>query len=153
MNVFPIAVPALKERGDDILLLANTFLARHARRHGIEKISFSKNCEKAIVAHHWPGNVRELENAVERAVILADAGKKIEADLLGISDSITQEGTQPKVSSNNEESDDETMEDVERKHIKKVLESCKGNRTHAAKKLGLNVRTLRNKIKEYDLEK
>ena len=153
LNVFPIAVPALKERGDDILLLANTFLARHARRHGIEIISFSKNCEKAIVAHHWPGNVRELENAVERAVILADAGKKIEADLLGISDSITQEGTQAKVSSNNEESDDETMEDVERKHIKKVLESSAGNRTHAAKKLGLNVRTLRNKIKEYDLEK
>ena len=53
---------------------------------GSRKISFSKNCEKAIVAHHWPGNVRELENAVERAVILADAGKKIEADLLGIAD-------------------------------------------------------------------
>ncbi len=48
--------------------------------------------------------------------------------------------------------DEESMEDVERKHIKKVLESCEGNRTHAAKKLGLNVRTLRNKIKEYDLD-
>ena len=152
LNVFPIAVPALKERGDDILLLANTFLARHARRHGIEKIAFSKNCEKAIVTHHWPGNVRELENAVERAVILADEGKKIEADLLGIADSKTRGGTIMKVSSYNKESEDETIEDVERKHIKKVLESCKGNRTHAAKKLGLNVRTLRNKIKEYDLD-
>jgi two-component system response regulator HydG len=134
------------------LLLANTFLARHARRHGIEKIAFSKNCEKAIISHHWPGNVRELENAVERAVILADDGKKIEADLLGIADFRTQLGLKSKVLSNNEESNGESMEDVERKHIKKVLESCDGNRTHAAKKLGLNVRTLRNKIKEYDLE-
>ena len=119
---------------------------------GSIKISFSKNCEKAIVAHHWPGNVRELENAVERSVILADAGKKIEADLLGIADSNTQKVTLSKISSYNEESDDETIEDVERKHIIKVLKSCDGNRTHAAKKLGLNVRTLRNKIKDYDLD-
>ena len=89
------------------MLLANTFLSRHARRHGIEKISFSKNCEKAIVSHHWPGNVRELENAVERSVILADAGKRIEADLLGIADSNAQEVTLPKDSPYNEESDDE----------------------------------------------
>ena len=97
LNVFPIAVPALKERGDDILLLANTFLHRHSRRHGIEKISFSRNCEKAIVSHHWPGNVRELENAVERAVILADAGKKIEADLLGIADVTNRSASKAKV--------------------------------------------------------
>ena len=57
----------------------------------LKRFHFSKNCEKAIVTHHWPGNVRELENAVERAVILADAGKKIEADLLGIADSNAQE--------------------------------------------------------------
>jgi DNA-binding NtrC family response regulator len=152
LNVFPIAVPALRNRDSDILLLANTFLARHARRHGIEEISFSKNCEKAIIAHHWPGNVRELENAVERAVILADAGKKIESDLLGIAVVRTQVGLKSKVSSDSKETDEETMEEVERKHIKKVLESCDGNRTHAAKKLGLNVRTLRNKIKEYGLE-
>jgi transcriptional regulator with PAS, ATPase and Fis domain len=96
--------------------------------------------------------VRELENAVERAVILADVGKKIESDLLGIADVRTQVGLKSKVSPNNEETNEESMEDVERKHIQKVLESCDGNRTHAAKKLGLNVRTLRNKIKEYDLE-
>ena len=152
LNVFPIAVPALRERDSDILLLANTFLARHAKRHGIEKISFSKNCEKAIISHHWPGNVRELENAVERAVILADVGKKIESDLLGIADVRTQVEAKSKVSSDSKETDEESMQEVERKHIQKVLESCDGNRTHAAKKLGLNVRTLRNKIKEYDLD-
>ena len=84
LNVFPIAVPPLRDRGDDILLLASTFLERHSRRHGIDKIQFSKTCEKAILGHEWPGNVRELENAVERAVILAESGKKIEAELLGI---------------------------------------------------------------------
>jgi transcriptional regulator with GAF, ATPase, and Fis domain len=152
LNVFPIAVPALRERDSDILLLANTFLARHARRHGLEEISFTKDCEKAITSHYWPGNVRELENAVERAVILADVGKKIESDLLGIADVRTQVEAKSSVSSGSKETVEESMEDVERKHIQKVLESCDGNRTHAAKKLGLNVRTLRNKIKEYDLD-
>jgi DNA-binding NtrC family response regulator len=152
LNVFPIAVPALRERDSDILLLANTFLARHARRHGIEKIAFSKNCEKAIISHHWPGNVRELENAVERAVILADDGKKIEADLLGIVSIKITENSKNLEIDGTELSEDESMEDVERKHIKKILTSCKGNRTHAAKKLGFNVRTLRNKIKEYGLD-
>ena len=152
LNVFPIAVPALKERGDDILLLANTFLARHARRHGFDKIAFSKNCEKAIVTHYWPGNVRELENAVERSVILADPGKKIEADLLGIRDVAHNVGSKSKATLKNKDPNEKSMEDVEREHIQKVLDSCDWNRTHAAKKLGFNVRTLRNKIKEYDLD-
>ena len=93
-----------------------------------------------------------MENAVERAVILADVGKKIESDLLGITGFKTQVEAKSKVSSDSKETDEESMEEVERKHIQKVLESCDGNRTHAAKKLGLNVRTLRNKIKEYNLE-
>jgi len=96
LNVFPIAVPPLRVRESDILLLANTFLERHAKRHGIDKIAFSKNCEKAILSHDWPGNVRELENALERAVILADAGKKIEADLLGINSVTTKPRTKAK---------------------------------------------------------
>ena len=78
--------------------------------------------------------------------------KRIEADLLGIADVRNKLNQNRKFHLNGKESDEESMEDVERKHIKKVLESCEGNRTHAAKKLGLNVRTLRNKIKEYDLD-
>ena len=54
LNVFPIAVPPLRDRGTDILLLANSFLIRHARKHGIDEIAFSKNCEKAIESHAWP---------------------------------------------------------------------------------------------------
>ena len=63
---------------------------------GLVKLLFSKNCEKAILAHDWPGNVRELENALERAVILADAGKKIEPDLLGIKSVTTKPKTKAK---------------------------------------------------------
>ena len=155
LNVFPIAVPALRERKDDIMLLANTFLDRHVRRHGIEKIKFSKSCEQAIKIHSWPGNVRELENAVERAVILAEPGKAIEADLLGLghlgnSKAPSSESMKEKLST--ESSAEESMEEVEKRHIMKVLTVCEGNRTHAAEKLGLNVRTLRNKIKQYELE-
>ena len=155
LNVFPIAVPPLRERGDDILLLANTFLLRHARRHGIEKISFSKICEQAIQSHNWPGNVRELENAVERAVILADPGKKIEADLLGLghlSLSKPKASKAKRSQKTKESSESESMGEVEKRHISKVLAACEGNRTHAAEKLGLNVRTLRNKIKQYSIE-
>ena len=154
LNVFPIAVPPLREREGDILLLANTFLERHARRHGIEKISFSKSCERAIDAHSWPGNVRELENALERAVILADSGKKIEAELLGLvqlSSSVKKATKAKKTPQAEEPSESKTMEEVEKSHISKVLAACGGNRTHAAEKLGLNVRTLRNKIKQYSI--
>ena len=155
LNVFPIAVPPLRERGDDILLLANTFLLRHARRHGREKISFSKNCEKAIQFHNWPGNVRELENAVERAVILSDPGKKIEAELLGLGNLSIPVASKKSIATSKKEAGDqaeiESMEVVEKRHIAKVLAGCDGNRTHAAEKLGLNVRTLRNKIKQYSL--
>ncbi|MDG1139514.1 MAG: sigma-54 dependent transcriptional regulator [Opitutales bacterium] len=150
LNVFPISVPPLRERGEDILLLAQTFLVRHKKRHGIDKISFSPSCEKAIIAHAWPGNVRELENAVERAVILADVGKPLHGDLLGLGHL-----------SNDEQGDDDTsssvleiesIEEIEKMHISKILRKCDGNKTHAAKKLGLNVRTLRNKIKQYEIE-
>jgi transcriptional regulator with GAF, ATPase, and Fis domain len=152
LNVFPIAVPPLRDRGTDILLLANSFLVRHAKKHSIDEIAFSKNCEKAIESHGWPGNVRELENAVERAVILADKGNAIEADLLGIQN-VT--GNKTSDSSANLEigiGEIASMEEVERKHIQNALQAFDGNRTHAAEKLGLNVRTLRNKIKQYDLE-
>ena len=155
LNVFPIAVPPLRERGDDILLLANTFLLRHARRHGREEISFSKNCEKAIQFHNWPGNVRELENAVERAVILSDPGRKIEAELLGLGNLSIPVASKKSIATSKKEAGDqaeiESMEVVEKRHIAKVLAGCDGNRTHAAEKLGLNVRTLRNKIKQYSL--
>ena len=152
LNVFPIAVPPLRDRDSDILLLANSFLARHARKHGIDEIEFSKDCKRAIESHNWPGNVRELENAVERAVILAEKGNAIEADLLGLNVLTGNKTIDSSTGSETESGEIESMEEVERKHIQNALQAFDGNRTHAAEKLGLNVRTLRNKIKQYDLE-
>ena len=152
LNVFPIAVPPLRDRGTDILLLANSFLIRHARKHGIDEIAFSKNCEKAIESHNWPGNVRELENAVERAVILSERGKQIEGDLLGLKSDSVKSSNNPDKSISDSDGELESMEDVEKRHIKNILDACGGNRSNAAKKLGLNVRTLRNKIKQYGFE-
>tara|TARA_B100001093_G_C26858943_1_gene1028888 strand:- start:227 stop:1606 length:1380 start_codon:yes stop_codon:yes gene_type:complete len=156
LNVFPLFVPPLREREEDVLILAKTFLTRHSRRHGISKISFSKKCEESINSHRWPGNVRELENAVERAVILAEIGKQIEPELLGL----RRLKAEKKVISNAAENlpslknDDEfeSMDEVERRHIFNVLKACLGNRTHTAEKLGLNVRTLRNKIKQFQID-
>ena len=150
LNVFPIAVPPLRERGDDILLLAKTFLGRHAMRHGIKKLSFSKSCEKAINQHSWPGNVRELENAVERAVILSDENNFIEPELLGLVQ--IEKGQRTSPSKTNQSEEIENIQELEKLHIEKILKRCEGNRTHAAKKLGLNVRTLRNKIKEFAID-
>ena len=150
LNVFPIAVPPLRKRDSDILLLANSFLQRHARKHAVEEISFSKNCEKAIESHAWPGNVWELENAVERAVILAEKGMPIEADLLGLKSNLSSKIVKSEKSADTK--DIASMDEVEKNHIQNALAFCNGNRTHAAEKLGLNVRTLRNKIKQYDLE-
>lgn len=88
LNVFPLQVPALRERGDDIILLAQSFLEKFQRKHGIKLPGFSKAALQALKDHAWPGNVRELQNTVERAVILAEDGKAIEPALLGIAGAI-----------------------------------------------------------------
>jgi DNA-binding NtrC family response regulator len=111
-----------------------------------------------------------LENAVERAVILADPGKKIDAELLGLAHlpapfaekskkapDAESEGTEGSATGETEVKAEEderikSMEEVEKEHISKVLSTCEGNRTHAAEKLGMNVRTLRNKIKQYSIK-
>ncbi len=84
LNVFPIEVPPLRERGEDVILLAEQFLAKFQRKHGVKTAGFSKAAVAAMLSHPWPGNVRELQNCVERAVILAEAGKEIEPEGLGV---------------------------------------------------------------------
>ncbi|MBN2068651.1 MAG: sigma-54-dependent Fis family transcriptional regulator [Opitutales bacterium] len=84
LNVFPIVSPPLRERKEDIPLLANTFLERMTRRHGVKIPGFSKEAMEMLVAHQWPGNVRELQNTIERCVILAEPGKPAGTDALGL---------------------------------------------------------------------
>jgi DNA-binding NtrC family response regulator len=164
LNVFPIVVPPLRDRSDDIPLLAETFLKRHARKHGLEKAKFSKSAVNAMRDHIWPGNVRELENAIERAVILADHGNAIGPELLGLggvpvslqshlAKSSVPTGSTPDEGSAAEEIEEIlTMEEIEREHILQALKATSGNRTKAAELLAINVRTLRNKIRQYKID-
>ncbi|MFP6899620.1 MAG: sigma-54 dependent transcriptional regulator [Opitutales bacterium] len=164
LNVFPIEVPPLREHVGDIPLLAETFLALQARKHGLGKPKFSKEANKAMLEHHWRGNVRELENAVERAAILAEKGKAISPALLGLGPgsvslapkhrSVVTTANGATVKSGGEDSGNDilSMEEIERQHILLALETTAGNRTKTAELLGINVRTLRNKIRQYKLD-
>jgi len=159
LNVFPIVVPPLRDRSDDIPLLAETFLKRHARKHGLQKAKFSKQALKSMRNHIWPGNVRELENAVERAVILTDQGKAIGPELLGLGGVPVTFPSSPDKAVASEESEPAeeiegilTMEEIEREHILQALTATGGNRTKAAELLAINVRTLRNKIRQYKID-
>jgi two-component system response regulator AtoC len=82
LNVFPIAVPPLRERGEDAVALAEFFLRRFSRKHGIKTGGWSENSLETIRRYRWPGNVRELENTIERAVILSEPGRPIPPHLL-----------------------------------------------------------------------
>jgi transcriptional regulator with GAF, ATPase, and Fis domain len=154
LNVFPIHVPPLRERAGDIELLAKRFLERFERQNGTRSGGFSQAGMTALLMHHWPGNVRELQNVVERAAILAEEGKPIGLDLLGLGRPIPSE-TRPVGNAATmefagiEEGDVLPLHEVEKRCIFEALERTGGNRTHAAALLKISIRTLRNKLAEY----
>jgi DNA-binding NtrC family response regulator len=154
LNVVPITVEPLRTHKEDIPLLAEHFRQRFARKHGVEVHGISNACMHALMAHDWPGNVRELQNVIERAVILCSEGGVLETSQLGLgqlSVSTASAGARSGVADATV-SDDEfgTLADRERQHILAALDRCKGNRTHAAKLLDISIRTLRNKLNEYN---
>ena len=146
LNVFPIEIPPLRERGNDILLLANFFLKRYTRKHGIQLNGFSQESEQALLQHRWPGNVRELQNTIERAVILSSGQKLILPDALNIAP--TSHSTCPP-----QETPLVSLDVLEKQHILRVLDATQGNRTQAASLLNITTRTLSNKLKQYALSK
>jgi two-component system response regulator AtoC len=143
LNVFPIALPPLRNRGEDCVEIAHYFLDLQVKKLGRE-LKFGNSALEAIKNYTWPGNIRELENVIERIAILED-GPLIEANAFP-SDIFTP--IKPQANSNNE---DELLEmrEIERNTIKKALRKTKGNKTKAAELLGFSVRTLRNKLNEY----
>jgi len=84
LNVFPVHVPALREHPDDIVPLADNFLARYAKKFGVKVAGFSESARSAMAVYRWPGNVRELQNTIERAVILTEPGRLVSAAALGL---------------------------------------------------------------------
>ena len=153
LAVFPVRIPALRERGDDVMLLARHFAAQYGRELRRREAVLGEQAEAALRKHHWPGNVRELENAIERACILADSLTLEPADLgLGTSAAREDEGGADFDSSGTlAEAAERAVRIVERRKIAAALAAHGGNKTRAAEELGVSYKTLLTKIKDYDL--
>ncbi len=144
INVVSLTIPPLRERTDDIPILARHFCDKFCRVNGCEPADLSDAAVKLLIRHPWPGNVRELENALERAVLIGSA-KVIEPGDLLLNPEETIESTQATV----EIRAGQSVRDVEKKLIVTTLKQVNDNRTQAAELLGISIRTLRNKLKEY----
>ncbi len=173
LNVFPVGVPSLRERIDDVPLLADHFLRRFARKHGIKVTGFADSARAALLSYRWPGNVRELQNTVERAVILSEAGRPVTSAALGLPgdfsatdvnsvppwepeisalpESIVIEGGSAERPQNLTDGSGHVLrlDALEKQAIRVALRQTAGNRTQAATALGISIRTLRNKLQEY----
>ena len=143
LRIVHITVPALRNRGADILLLANHFLALHARRYGKNGLRLSAEVESRLLRHHWPGNVRELRNVVEHAVLMSPDSL---IDALNIF-------AAPRSSSSNAtvSTDDTSLAAVEREALLSALEKTNWNVSKAARILGISRDTLRYRIAKFQL--
>ena len=148
LNVMTLNIPSLRERRDDIPLLADFFLKRYAKKNRKLIKGFTPRCIDGLMRHSWPGNVRELENVVERAVIMSREDWVTPAALPG--------ALKPREGEPDEAEPDviagRSLKEVEKEMILKTLEETKGNRTHAANILGISRRTLQLKLKEYNAQ-
>jgi len=144
INVIHIPLPPLRARGGDVLLLAHHILRHHAAVFDKKVIGLSTAAAERMMAYDWPGNVRELGNCLERAVALAHFE---EIQVEDLPDKIrNQQSRRNPGMSGNELPELLTLEEVERRHVLRVLEACHGNRTDAAKILGLDRKTLYRKL-------
>lgn len=142
LSVFPMTLPPLRDRPGDLEPLAGRLLAAIGRGMGRDALYLEEGAIARLAEHSWPGNVRELRNVLERAVIMADG------DGIGAGDLTLG----PAVSRGGGEDDQLNLKQMEREAIRKALEKTDGHRKKAAEMLGIGLRTLYNKLKEYGLE-
>ncbi|MDZ7374176.1 MAG: sigma-54 dependent transcriptional regulator [candidate division KSB1 bacterium] len=145
LNVVPIHLPPLRERKEDIPLLVQHFIRKYAEENGKHVEGISEQALELMMRYHWPGNVRELENAIEQAVVLTTK-PVLEARLFSFIDTLTRNGD---AFGRGLDLSRMTLRELEKVAILKALQETGGNRTHAARRLGISVRTLRNKLREY----
>lgn len=160
LNVVNLKIPPLRERPADILALAQHFARKYAGSNGVEARLLSGAAKHTLTTHKWRGNVRELENTIHRAVLLAQGpeisessirlpdGSKV-GDAIAITSPVLIARAAQAAEAVNREMVGRTVADVERDLILQTLDHCLGNRTHAANILGISIRTLRNKLKQY----
>jgi two-component system response regulator FlrC len=162
LNVVNLRLPALRERPKDIRALAHHFARKYAEANGVAYRPISSQTERLLLGYGWKGNVRELENTIHRAVLLAN-GPDINPEAIRLPDG-TQVSSPGAITISQDPSVQSavvsatavtrslvgrTVSDVERDLILDTLDHCLGNRTHAANILGISIRTLRNKLREY----
>jgi len=149
INVVHIRLPPLRERGGDVLLLAQHFLRQFAARAGRPTVALSGEASERLLGYAWPGNVRELRNCIERAVALAQ-GHEITVD--DLPQRIGQQRTRAVYVAAEEPGELLPMKEVERRYIKRVLAAVNGHRTVAAKILGFDRKTLYRKLSYYGID-
>ena len=178
LNVIPLALPPLRDRMDDVPVLVKHFVEKHSKINNRKCPAVSRETLNILTNYHWRGNVRELENVMERAMLLCDGEEiqpnhllmssqlgetSINEDLASITASKTKSsksvaGKKESTGTDYQNSQDSSglgievgmsMKEAEKRFIFKTLHETKGNRTHAAKTLGISIRTLRNKLNEY----
>ncbi len=140
LSVLPVPVPAVRDRGEDALLLARFFLRRYSAEFDMPGISFSRDAEKAIMMHDWPGNVREIQNRVQRAVITSSSSNITKEDL-----DLNLEGKPAYTSLR------EAREAIDREMISYAFEKAPNNLTNAAKVLDIDRKSLRILLEKYGI--
>jgi DNA-binding NtrC family response regulator len=152
LNVVPIQLPPLRERREDVLLLASHFIEHFNTELRKNIRGFSPTARKRLVEYDWPGNVRELRNVIERAILLESEDEILLEHLpLEISSGRYDELFGPDTRELTGQFVPSPLADAEKKHILATLAWAKGNKTRAAKTLGISRQTLREKLKTYDV--
>ena len=145
LNVLTISMPPLRQRGEDVILLAEHFAAQTARRYGLSSPAISADCKSAMMNYSWPGNVRELKHMIERAVLLS-GGDEISQDLLQLTGPTIESAASMPVDSS------ATLESAELGLIKQAMDRTNGNVSKAARELGITRMALRYRLKKYGLQ-
>jgi two-component system response regulator HydG len=149
LNVVELAVPSLTERKEDIPLLAQHFLEMFAAKNQKEIKGFTPRAMHHLIRYDWPGNVRELMNAVERGVVIARSPYLDEADFLFLKDALLSGDEDQPVPANLAIEGDAPLGEIEKTAILKTLEAAGGNKSEAARRLGITRKTLHKKLKTY----
>ena len=153
LNVVGMEIPTLRQRREDIPLLAQHFMDTFSAKNRKEIKGFTPQAMEYLIKYDWPGNVRELMNAVERAVVLSRAEYLAETDFPVIQSTVTvNEATQARVQESGFDGDT-SLEEIERATILKTLEAAGGNKSETARRLGITRKTLHKKLKAYGVMK
>ncbi len=152
LNVFPINIPPLRERREDIPLLIRYFIDRFSKEMGKPVKDISEEAVRMMVDYEWKGNVRELENTIERAMILTDGEVILPEHIVLVPVGVRETDSGPELEGSLEDVAKEALRKAESRRIRKALEETRWNKTKAAEILRVSYKTLLTKIKDYGIE-